>query len=107
MAQEKKDFWLAAASKHYLAKTVKHAVDESRVVKIRVHQKPRTSRMSWGETSGFPVKRTCEERLTIMRPLVDKDQSKMGPVEELRDNWSEEHPPSSGKWVGATVILRR
>ena len=105
--QEKKDFWLGANSRHYLAKIVKHAVDESRIIKIRVHQKPRTERMVWGETTGFPVKRACEERLTIMRLLIDEDGKKMEPVQEIRDNWTDVPPPAGKRWIGATVLLRR
>ena len=105
--EEKKDFWLNPSSKHYIAKIVRHAVDETRIHKIRVHQKPRSERMAWGECAGFPIRQATLERLTIVRTCGDAGGDKLGPVQEFRDNWGEVSAPVSGRWLGATVVLRR
>ena len=105
-----RDFWLPSDTKHYLGKVAKNAIIDQEILRIRVHQTPRSQMLSWGEANGIPAQRACDQRLTIMREHLlgnEGDNPKYGPMRLIWDRWGKsEEVKSARPWIGATVILK-
>lgn len=99
----KRDYWLPSDTKHYLGKLIRNSLVSQKVVRIRVHQNPRSSPFGWGEVPGFPTGKVSSQRLSLVRKVLS--DGGVGPIIQHWDRWGDSSEVFSGSWIGATVVL--